>query len=57
MSDELSDWMDMLESLPANGGDDVHCGYACEYVAPYGFVPEADCPVHDAPRIPEARPE
>ena len=24
------------------------CDYACEYVEPYGWVPEADCPVHDS---------
>lgn len=23
------------------------CGYACGWAYPYGFVPEADCPVHD----------
>lgn len=23
------------------------CGHVCETVQPYGFVPEADCPVHD----------
>jgi len=23
------------------------CDYACGYVEPYGWVPEADCPVHD----------
>ncbi len=23
------------------------CGYICEYVEPYGFVPECGCPVHD----------
>ena len=23
------------------------CGYNCDWVYPYGFVPEADCPVHD----------
>ena len=23
------------------------CGYACDWVYPYGFVPEANCPVHD----------
>lgn len=22
-------------------------GHACEWVAPYGFVPEAGCPLHD----------
>jgi len=26
-------------------GDCLHGG--CGYVEPYGFVPEADCPVHD----------
>ena len=25
----------------------LHCGYECDWVYPYGFVPEADCPVHD----------
>ena len=24
-----------------------NCGYACAYVEPYGFVPEAGCPIHD----------
>jgi hypothetical protein len=23
------------------------CGFACDWTPPYGFVPEADCPVHD----------
>jgi len=23
------------------------CGCACGYTEPYGFVPEADCPIHD----------
>jgi len=23
------------------------CGLACGYVEPYGFVPEAECPIHD----------
>lgn len=23
------------------------CGFECEWVSPYGFVPEAGCPVHD----------
>jgi hypothetical protein len=25
----------------------LSCGYYCDWVYPYGFVPEADCPVHD----------
>ncbi|GAF79312.1 unnamed protein product [marine sediment metagenome] len=25
------------------------CDRECEWVAPYGFVPEAGCPVHDPP--------
>jgi len=24
------------------------CGYSCGYTYPYGFVPEAGCPIHDA---------
>ena len=24
-----------------------HCGLNCGWVKPYGFVPEADCPIHD----------
>lgn len=27
------------------------CGHCCQYEKPYGFVPEADCPVHDAPPL------
>lgn len=23
------------------------CGFACGYEEPYGFVPEAGCPIHD----------
>ena len=23
------------------------CDMACGYTEPYGFVPEADCPIHD----------
>lgn len=26
------------------------CGNACDWVYPYGFVPEADCPQHDTPK-------
>jgi hypothetical protein len=25
------------------------CGYACRWVAPYGFVPDTGCPEHDGP--------
>lgn len=25
------------------------CGFACAFVEPYGWVPEADCPIHDVP--------
>jgi len=25
------------------------CGHGCDWVYPYGFVPECDCPVHDPP--------
>lgn len=27
------------------------CGRECAWVPPYGFVPEADCPVHDPPPV------
>ena len=26
-------------------------GYGCDWVYPYGFVPEADCPIHDPPPV------
>src|SRR3990167_6982313 len=28
---------------------DMKCGYDCHNQEPYGFVPEAGCPVHDVP--------
>lgn len=27
--------------------ESINCGRACGFQEPYGFVPEADCPVHD----------
>lgn len=30
-------------------GDVSECGYACHMHPVYGWVPEADCPTHDAP--------
>jgi hypothetical protein len=33
------EWLIALAALPPDGGDDVHCGFACAYVEPYGFVP------------------
>lgn len=49
------------ESAPTPEGDEVcpncgdkemmdfeiTCGYGCDFQEPYGFVPEAGCPVHD----------
>jgi len=29
------------------------CGYECDYQSPYGFVPEAGCPIHDTPQSKE----
>lgn len=26
------------------------CGHNCEHAAPFGFVPEACCPIHDSER-------
>lgn len=25
----------------------MNCGFECNFVEPYGFVPEAGCPIHD----------
>lgn len=33
------------EHLPKPG--ELDCSYACGYVEPYGWVPEAGCPIHD----------
>lgn len=30
---------------------DQPCDHACEFTQPYGWVPEADCPVHDVPSL------
>lgn len=27
--------------------EELECGYDCEFVEPYGFVPGAGCPIHD----------
>ena len=26
---------------------DTECDYGCHFTEPYGFVPQADCPIHD----------
>lgn len=31
----------------STGTAEQDCGHICGYQEPYGFVPEADCPVHD----------
>lgn len=36
-------WYDLL-----NWAFPTRCGNACEWVYPFGFVPEADCPEHDS---------
>ena len=30
-----------------NWADETDCGNECHWKAPYGFVPEAGCPIHD----------
>ena len=37
-------WVRLRYALTSN------CGCACGYVEPYGFVPEAECPIHDRRR-------
>lgn len=32
---------------PKNAKACQHVGWWCDYVAPYDFVPEAGCPIHD----------
>jgi len=32
---------------------ELDCGYDCHTDERYGFVPEADCPVHDKPGVKE----
>lgn len=32
-----------------NTPGDMECGYDCHNQAPYGFVPESGCPIHDVP--------
>ena len=34
----------------------ISCGHRCCFQEPYGFVPEAGCPIHDLPR-PSEKPE
>ena len=36
-----------IQNAENYGNDDLGCGNACHYHPRYGFVPEADCPVHD----------
>lgn len=28
--------------------NNIDCGFECAYTKPYGFVPEASCPIHDS---------
>jgi len=45
-ADEYLDMVSTVGGLTKRAAD---CGYACGYQEPYGFVPEAGCPVHDVP--------
>lgn len=47
----LSTLDQMLASMPEPKPLPEHpdCGHACCFAEPYGFVPEAGCPVHDVP--------
>lgn len=36
-----------IQALTTGEEQDATCGQACGYCEPYGFVPEAGCPVHD----------
>lgn len=36
-----------MEAIDRWNHQNSDCGHHCNYQLPYGFVPEADCPVHD----------
>ena len=48
-ADEAKNFIDMViaEIESRLTTHETDCGYACGYAAPYGFVPECGCPVHD----------
>lgn len=50
MADEFDAMAEELARIADPTQDVCEAGYACGFQAPYGFVPEADCPVHDAPK-------
>ncbi len=37
----------IIRSIIAGIWKAIPCGHICESVSPYGYVPEADCPIHD----------
>jgi len=37
----------VLHEIYELGSKSENCGYVCGYQHPYGFIPEAGCPVHD----------
>jgi hypothetical protein len=51
--ERVSELLVVPEKKPALSKEEIAavmdhgCGYACGFQEPYGFVPEAGCPVHD----------
>ncbi len=46
LNQKHSDAPDAITKIAEIIGD-VDCGFVCGFTEPYGFVPEADCPIHD----------
>lgn len=49
ITDRFDTMAEELVQLASPLDDVCEAGYECHFHEVYGFVPEADCPVHDAP--------
>lgn len=47
MPDQFDVMADELAQRPQDFEEECEAGFACHFHPVYGFVPEADCPVHD----------
>lgn len=57
MSDQFHDMARELAALIDERDDVCEAGFGCHFHPVYGFVPEADCPVHDLPNPHSPTPE
>lgn len=56
MPDQFDAMAAELADLAAPADDVCEAGYECHFHPVYGFVPEADCPVHDSVTTPSMLP-